>query len=320
MSSTEDPLVLSMGGFPFTVPETLLIAILMVLAAPFIIIGIIASAIVHMLQYPLRNLGYTQKLAPVRPSRSQFAVITGASKGLGREVALKLARDGWSLVIAARDLELLNSLKGRIQAEFGEQCKVIVVACDLSTDKGRSALENAVNDLPVTLAVLNAGGAYTRDLVNVTEQKIHSMLGINVEQQTYLSHAKSYLSQFGRSLTHECRSLGCGVLTIQPGGMNDTNFSTAGDCNDSIIFKFPGASMRATEVAEEMVRRLQSDDPNQATGCHTVGLLNKLLVAAGPYLSDNLAGFVARFVLFGPETKYIRDFTARESKVVKHED
>mmetsp|Transcript_8103 Transcript_8103/g.9043 ORF Transcript_8103/g.9043 Transcript_8103/m.9043 type:complete len:182 (-) Transcript_8103:93-638(-) len=181
------------------------------------------------------------------------------------------------------------------------------------------------------------------------------MLGINVEQQTYLSHyflthhfvskgqgrlciissivayslgsgnslyfsAKSYLSQFGRSLAHECRSLGCGVLTIQPGGMNDTNFSAAGDCNDSIIFKFPGASMRSTEVAEELVRRLQSDDPYQATGCHTVGLLNKLLVAAGPYLSDSLAGFVARFVLFGPDTKHIKGFTARESKVVKHED
>ncbi|KAF4743766.1 hypothetical protein FOZ62_028819 [Perkinsus olseni] len=101
---------------------------------------------------------------------------------------------------------------------------------------------------------------------------MRDMLGINVEQQTYLSRyflsehlvpaergrlcivssivayslgsanslyfsAKSYLSQFGRSLAHECRTLGCGVLTIQPGAMADTNFSSAGDCENSAIFK-----------------------------------------------------------------------------------
>ncbi|KAF4743768.1 hypothetical protein FOZ62_028819 [Perkinsus olseni] len=180
---------------------------------------------------------------------------------------------------------------------------------------------------------------------------MRDMLGINVEQQTYLSRyflsehlvpaergrlcivssivayslgsanslyfsAKSYLSQFGRSLAHECRTLGCGVLTIQPGAMADTNFSSAGDCENSAIFKLPGAQMSSADVAEELVRRLQADDASEATGCHTVGILNKILVAGGPYLSDNLAGFVARFVLLGPDTKFVRSFTARESKLV----
>ncbi|EER08295.1 hypothetical protein Pmar_PMAR027714, partial [Perkinsus marinus ATCC 50983] len=76
--------------------------------------------------------------------------------------------------------------------------------------------------------------------------------------------------------------------------MSDTYFSSAGDCVDSIIFKIPSAQMSSADVAEELVRRLQADGPNEATGCHTVGLLNKILVAGGPYLSDNLAGFVAR--------------------------
>ncbi|KAF4653732.1 hypothetical protein FOZ61_007549 [Perkinsus olseni] len=283
-----------MGGFPFTPLEILEIGVIMILALPFIVIGIAASCIVHLLQYPLRDLGYTQKLTPVRASRSEYAVVTGASKGLGRDVALKLARDGWSLVIAARNPDLLADLKRSIEDLYGKDCKVIPVACDLGSDGGRRTLENVVKDLPITLVVLNAGCAYTRDLVNVSEQKMRDMLGINVEQQTYLSHyfltqhfvpggrgrlcivssivayslgsanslyfsAKSYLSQFGRSLAHECRSLGCGVLTIQPGAMADTNFSSAGDCENSAIFKLPGAQMSSADVAEELVRRLQAD-------------------------------------------------------------
>lgn len=58
--------------------------------------------------------------------------------------------------------------------------------------------------------------------------------------------------------------------------------------------KFCGFFMVYIRISLISFGRKNISGPNEATGCHTVGLLNKILVAGGPYLSDNLAGFVAR--------------------------
>ncbi|EER01689.1 steroid dehydrogenase, putative, partial [Perkinsus marinus ATCC 50983] len=126
------PVVLSMGAYPFTFLEWLSIIAIMLLCAPIILTGMALCWVVQKLQGPIFNMGYPYNLKPVRASREEYAVVTGASKGMGRQFAMKLAKAGWSLVIAARNEKLLNELKDTLVKTYGPSCKVAVVPCDLS--------------------------------------------------------------------------------------------------------------------------------------------------------------------------------------------
>ena len=69
------------------------------------------------------------------------AIVCGASAGLGRGAARALAREGVSLVIAARGEERLRRTADEIAAESG--VPVTAVACDVTTEAGRAALLEA---------------------------------------------------------------------------------------------------------------------------------------------------------------------------------
>ena len=67
----------------------------------------------------------------------ESAFITGASSGIGRELAVRLARRGTRVVVAARRLELLEELVAEIEAEGGR-----ALACELDVrDVARVASE-----------------------------------------------------------------------------------------------------------------------------------------------------------------------------------
>ncbi|KAF4662364.1 hypothetical protein FOL47_006262, partial [Perkinsus chesapeaki] len=113
-----------------------------------------------------------------------------------------------------------------------------------------------------------------------------------------------------------CRTLGPGVLTIQPGAMNDTNFSAAAGCEESGCFRL--FDMPSDKCTDEVVWRLQNDDPRIATGVHTIGRGNQFSAALEPWLSDSLAGWLGRWSMFQPSTPYLRGMDARESKLAIH--
>ncbi|KAF4688235.1 hypothetical protein FOZ60_002988 [Perkinsus olseni] len=125
--------------------------------------------------------------------------------------------------------------------------------------------------------------------------------------------SKCFLTQWGKCLDHECRTLGPGVLTIQPGAMNDTNFSVAAGCKASPLFTL--FDMPSDKCTDEVVWRLQNDDPRIATGVHTIGFKNQFLVSLEPWLSDSFAAWVGRMEMLQPNTPYLRSMSARESKL-----
>ncbi|MGD9694147.1 MAG: SDR family NAD(P)-dependent oxidoreductase [Thermoleophilia bacterium] len=81
------------------------------------------------------------------------ALVTGASSGLGREFAVRLAARGHPLVLVARRQERLQELAASLPVEAG------IVVADLATDAGLAAVRDAVDALgaPPEVAVLNAG-------------------------------------------------------------------------------------------------------------------------------------------------------------------
>src|SRR5260370_40108180 len=96
-------------------------------------------------------------MAIVSPRAQAAALITGASSGIGRELARQLAMRGHDLILVARRLELLEELGGELRAEHGRH--VEVVACDVSepVQRGRLAERVRAAALDVDLLVLSAG-------------------------------------------------------------------------------------------------------------------------------------------------------------------
>ncbi len=85
------------------------------------------------------------------------ALVTGASRGIGRDIALCYARAGADVAVAARNAEALLALQAEVSA-FGRKC--VVIAADVTQDGAASSIvEQAVNGLGgLDVLVNNAGG------------------------------------------------------------------------------------------------------------------------------------------------------------------
>lgn len=95
-----------------------------------------------------------------RPSKfakqyGPWAIVTGASSGIGAEFAQQLAAEGLNIVLAARREELLHTVAEEIERHHGIATRCVVV--DLSEESSVDELSAKVQDLDVGLVVSNAG-------------------------------------------------------------------------------------------------------------------------------------------------------------------
>jgi uncharacterized protein len=84
-----------------------------------------------------------------------LALVTGASSGIGEELARVFAREGWDLVLVARNGERLRALAGELEAAHGAKSQVVVA--DLSDAAAPEAVWKALGDRPLEALVNNAG-------------------------------------------------------------------------------------------------------------------------------------------------------------------
>lgn len=110
---------------------------------------------------------------------TRVALVTGASRGIGKAVALRLAKDGRHVVLMARSEGPLNDLKAQIEACGGKAC---VKACDISDAKTFSAAIEAVgNDLGrLDILVNNAGITKDGLLLRMSDEDWGSVLATNL--------------------------------------------------------------------------------------------------------------------------------------------
>jgi hypothetical protein len=107
--------------------------------------------------------------------------VTGASSGIGAEVARELARRGHHLTLAARREERLRSLAGEIANDLGGEAAVI--ACDLSEPAERLRLLSEISSSgrAVELLVNNAGFGGGGDFASSDTDRTLKMVRLNVE-------------------------------------------------------------------------------------------------------------------------------------------
>jgi short-subunit dehydrogenase len=175
------------------------------------------------------------------------ALVTGASSGIGEQIARVLAARGCDLTLVARRADRLE----RLAAELSDRVRVDVVAADLADDGGVGAVEQRLQTSPVELLVNNAGvgtggsfhtlpidGELREIRLNVvavarlTRAALPAMVAagkggvLNVSSlagdqplrgsATYAA-SKAYVTTFSESIAAELRGTGVHVTVLKPG-------------------------------------------------------------------------------------------------------
>src|SRR6516164_4913021 len=108
-----------------------------------------------------------------------WAIVTGASSGIGKEFARQLAASGLDLILVARRLSTLEELGDRLATEFGVQYRAVGV--DLTEEHFLSRLEEATHDLDIGLVVSNAGTWMLGDFVSMNTRALQRSLRLTVK-------------------------------------------------------------------------------------------------------------------------------------------
>ena len=108
--------------------------------------------------------------------KGKWALVCGASKGLGYGCAISLAQEGVNLVINARSEQPLREAAARIGGETG--VTVVAVACDITTPSGQK--ESLAAAPQIDILVNNAGGPPPGDFRNFTREMWLAALEANM--------------------------------------------------------------------------------------------------------------------------------------------
>jgi uncharacterized protein len=197
-----------------------------------------------------------------KPTPSSAALVTGASAGIGSEIARLLAARGHNLVLVARRKERLDALAEELADEYGVRAETI--ACDLGKAAPRGRIPGRIDEfgLDVEILVNNAGFAsggpfYKSDLDRELEQ-VHLLVeavvvltrmfspamvergrgGIlnlastaGMQPMPYsagYSAAKAYVLTFSEALHQELRGHGVTVTALAPGPVETDFWQIAG--------------------------------------------------------------------------------------------
>lgn len=115
-----------------------------------------------------------------------LAVVTGATTGIGLEMARLLARDGYPLLLVARTQSALDEAASELR--LAGSPVVTTVSADLSRDGGVDRVVEAVGARPVGILINNAGHGGAGSFAGSDEAVVLSMLRLNIESLTLLTH------------------------------------------------------------------------------------------------------------------------------------
>jgi short-subunit dehydrogenase len=203
-------------------------------------------------------------------SSKSYTLITGASGGIGRDLAILTAADGKNMVLVARSAEKLDQLAQTIRKN--DKSDVISIAVDLSNEAGVNKLisELKLKDIDVDTLINNAGFGDFGDFAKADLAKNLEMISLNISTLTQLSHfalqrmllagrgrilnvastasfmpgpgmavyyaSKAYVLSFSEALTRELKGSGVSVTTLCP-GPTDTSFASAAGLGKSLMHR-----------------------------------------------------------------------------------
>jgi short-subunit dehydrogenase len=241
------------------------------------------------------------------------ALVTGASAGIGRELAREFAAGGYDLVVVARREERLETLAEELADAHGTTTHV--VGMDLAEPRAAEELRAAVADRDVTVdALVNNVGVGTYGPFHESDVEAElTQLRLNVELPVHLTRlylpamverdagvvlnvaslaafqpgpkmagyyaSKAYLLSLSEALAEELRGTGVDVTALCPGPV-ETEFQERADMTDSRVGS--NFSHTAAEVAAAGYRGAMAGDPVVVPGLVPKVLAVGSRLAPGP--------------------------------------
>lgn len=228
---------------------------------------------------------------------AKYAVITGASKGLGKAFARELAATGKNLILVSLPGEGLNGIGGELKTEFG-----VDVACyetDFNVDENILKFTDWVNEnFQVEILINNAGIGGSKSFTEASNQYLRQIIQLNITSPVILLHkllpnllkqerswilnvasmasfspmgfktvypaSKRFIHHFSRGLHEELKNTGITISCVFPGPMR-TNTTVSNRIEKYGIW---GRLILMTpeQVASKSIRRMMKNDRNIILG------------------------------------------------------
>ncbi len=232
---------------------------------------------------------FTPKRIPMRERYGEWALVTGASAGIGAEFARALAQQGQSVVLVARREEQLHAVAKEIEERHGVDTRVI--SCDLADEDARRDLVASVADLEIATLVNNAGFGYAGRFDKQDPERLVQMVRLHCEAPVALTAAwlpgmkergrgavvilgsvagsqplplhgvysatKGFDNLLGEALWAELHGTGVDVLSVLPGSTESEFHDVAGE--------IPHAGAQASDVVAQSLEAL-GRKPSVITG------------------------------------------------------
>jgi short-subunit dehydrogenase len=259
----------------------------------------------------------------------KYALITGASAGIGKEFAQQLAKNGWNLLLIARREQTLKELAQTLIDQYGIDARYFVA--DLADTKQPQLIFNFCNeqDLNIAMLVNNAGygvpGDFEKSQWSVHSDSLQVMLNSVVELchlfypkmlkahygriiniaslagfapptagHTLYGATKSFLIRFSHSLHLEGKDQGVHVTALCP-GFTYTEFHDVNGTR-SMVSKLPKFMwMSSSDVVTQGINAVEK---NQAVKVN--GKVNRVIAA----MSSALPDWFTRLLFAGKTNKY----------------
>jgi short-subunit dehydrogenase len=228
-----------------------------------------------------------------RDNGRPLAVVTGASSGIGYELARCCAAHGFDLLVAADEPEIRTAA----QAFEAMGAEVTAVEADLATIEGVDELHHAIGDRPVDALLANAGRGLGKAFLDQTFEDIRHVIDTNVTGTVYLIHkvgrdmrragagrilitgsiagfmpgtfqavyngTKAFLDNFSFALRAELKGSGVTVTCLMPGA-TETEFFERADLMDTKVGQ--QKKMDAGEVAVQGFEAMMKGQGDVVTG------------------------------------------------------
>jgi len=255
-------------------------------------------------------------VTPSEVTGRPFAVVTGASSGIGYELAAQFAEHGYDVLVTAEDAEI-SLAADDLQRKYG--ATVIPVRADLAVHGGVDQLWGAVlaTGRPVDAIALNAGRGIGGDFVRETRlEDEQNVIDLNVTStvrlakrvlpgmvergagrvlftssiastmpgtyQAVYNASKSFVQSFAEALRAELKDTGVTVTSLMP-GPTETNFFHRAEMDDTPV----GASEHkddAAQVARQGFEALMKGEEKVVAG----SLMTKVQEATAKVTPDRL--------------------------------
>jgi len=243
------------------------------------------------------------------------ALVTGASSGIGADLARICAAEGFDPILVARDAGRLKELAATLSQAHG--VKPAVVPADLSDPAAPGAVFEAVGRAPVDLLINNAGfglrGAYAETdwavearmiqvnitaLAHLTKLFLPGMLRrgsgriLNVGSTAgfvpgpYMAvyyASKAFVQSFSESLSNEVKGSGVTVTLLCPGPTH-TEFKARAGMQNTLLFR--GPAMASDDVAREGFRAMMAGKRMHIAGLRNRWMIRLTGLAPRPMVAD----------------------------------